>query len=192
MPHGFYACLKASLMLVLFVAVCGCAASPHAINQSHFTQQDRAGGETTQDPQDQYLIAGIGAYLAEKKAPPFSHYDYVREDLNGDGLREGIVLFTLPHSYWCGWGGCTMAVFTPRGDHFTLLSETKEIRGPVIALSQKTKGWKDLTVRLSGFEQADQTVVLRFDGYAYPYDPSMMGMATPYTLAHAVGTRLFP
>lgn len=167
-----------------------CSHAPDSLDFAHFEGAGQTLSPPT-DPEDHALVAEITTFLAQKKAPKFSQYDYVRMDLNGDGRREGIVMFTLPHSFWCGWGGCTMAVFQAEDDSFTLLSETKEIRGPVIAMPTQNEGWQDITVRLSGLDQPDQTVVLRFDGFAYPYDP-LEGMRSPFTLAGLSGTRLFP
>ena len=37
-------------------------------------------------------------------------YDFRRVDLNGDGKRDALVLFTNPYGYWCGDNGCSMLV----------------------------------------------------------------------------------
>jgi hypothetical protein len=182
---------RTSFLLIGLAGLLGaCSHDPASVDFAHFE-----GGSQVQsapaDPADRFLVDEINRYLAQKKAPKFSQYDYVRTDLNGDGRREGIVMFTFPHSFWCGWGGCTMAVFQAQDNTFSLLSETKEIRGPVIAIPSKTKGWQDISVRLSGLDQPDETVILRFDGYAYPYDP-LNGSRAPFTLAGLSGTRLFP
>lgn len=143
------------------------------------------------DPSDSALITAIHDYLDTIQGPRNSRYEYVRMDLNNDGLREGIVLFNLPHSYWCGWSGCTMAIFEAGDDHFALRSETKRIRGPLVVNGTQTNGWKDIAMRLSGTEMADRNVVLRFNGQSYPDNP-LMAEEMLYDLAYLQGTRIFP
>lgn len=143
------------------------------------------------DPNDARLVSAIQNYLDEVKGPKNSQYEYVRADLNGDGLREGLVMFKLPHSYWCGWSGCTMAVFQAGDDNFALLSQTARIRGPIIVGETRTNGWEDIGVRLSGMNQADRNVLLKFDGEKYPSSP-MHEEEIPYDLASLGGSRFFP
>ncbi len=143
------------------------------------------------DPSDAVLRAAIGQYLADNKGPTNSQYEYVRAALNGDGLRERLVMFNLPHSYWCGWNGCTMAVFQAGDNNFKMLSQTGGIRGPVVIGDTQTNGWDDIGVRISGMDRADQNVLLQFDGTGYPSSP--IGEETaPYDVAWTGGTKLFP
>jgi len=143
------------------------------------------------DPSDSTLRAAIGQYLAESKGPTNSQYEYVRADLNGDGLREGLVMFNLPHSYWCGWSGCTMAVFQASDNNFTMISQTSKIRGPVVIGDTQTNGWDDIGVRVSGTQNADKNVLLQFDGTGYPASP-LDDATLPYDVAWTGGTKLFP
>ncbi|PZQ44845.1 MAG: hypothetical protein DI551_09265 [Micavibrio aeruginosavorus] len=143
------------------------------------------------DPSDGELQASIQNFLAEQKGPKNSQYEYARVDLNGDGLRDALVLFNLPHSYWCGWSGCTMAVFQAGDRNFKLLSQTTRIRGPLMVGGSQTDGWEDIGVRLTGTDMADQNVVLKFDGIGYPENP-LNETVVPYDLASLGGTRLFP
>lgn len=143
------------------------------------------------DPSDARLQASIQKYLTENNGPKNSQYAYTRMDLNGDGLREALVLFNLPHSYWCGWSGCTLAVFEAGDDNFKLVSETSRIRGPLVVGSTKTNGWEDIGVRLSGTDIADRNVLLKYDGAGYPGNP-MNEDSLPYDLASLGGTRVFP
>ena len=143
------------------------------------------------DPSDQVLRDSISQHLVATKGPQNSQYEYTRVDLNGDGLREGLVLFNLPHSYWCGWSGCTMAVFQAGDNSFKLVSETSRIRGPVVVGSTKTNGWEDIGVRLSGLDDYDRNVLLKFDGETYPANP-INEDKLPYNLAALSGLRVFP
>lgn len=149
--------------------------------------------ETAQavDPSDRLLAAAVKQHLINIKGPQNSQYEFVRKDLNGDGLREGIVLFNLPHSYWCGWSGCTMAIFQAGDNDFALINETNRIRGPLVISSTQTNGWEDIVVRLSGTEEADRNVVLRYDGNTYPATPLDQEDA-PYDIASINGMRIFP
>lgn len=144
------------------------------------------------DPTDSKLVAAIQQHLIDQKGPLNSQYEYVRADLNGDGLREGIVMFNLPHSYWCGWSGCTMAVFQAGDDTFSKVSETSRIRGPIVIGETKTNGWDDIIVRQSGStSNADRNVALRYDGSAYPESP-VVGDEIPFDIAFLTGPRFFP
>ncbi len=142
------------------------------------------------DPSDDVLKASIRSYLAQQNAPGNAQYRYERVDLNGDGMREGLVLFTLPHNYWCGWSGCTFAVFEAAETHFSFQSEILKIRGPLIVKSSTSRGWRDLAVRFSGTGTGDKNVVLRFDGARYPNDPSAQ-REEPLALKDPDGIRLF-
>jgi len=143
------------------------------------------------DPSDAVLHAQIQKYLDDRQGPKNSQYQYTRMDLNGDGLREGLVLFNLPHNYWCGWSGCTLAVFGAGDNNFLLVSETSRIRGPLFVGGTQTNGWEDIGVRLTGTETPDRNVVLRYDGAAYPENP-LHEDEMPFDLAALGGTRVFP
>lgn len=143
------------------------------------------------DPSDRKLVLAIQKYLADNEGPKNSQYQYTRIDLNGDGLREALVMFNLPHSYWCGWSGCTMAVFEAGDNHFTMLSQTSRIRGPIVVGQNKTNGWGDIGVRISGTDYADRNVLLKFDGMRYPETP-LYEEEIPYDLASLGGSRFFP
>lgn len=83
-------------------------------------------------------------------------------DLNGDGKREHFVFFQ--NSYFCGSGGCTYLLLDPQG---RLITRFTVADIPVIVLTSKTKGWRDLLLNHKG-----QTHKLRFDGKRYPGNPS--------------------
>ena len=143
------------------------------------------------DPSDRVLTGAIEKYLSAAKGPKNSQYEYVRADLNGDGLREALVMFNLPHSYWCGWSGCTMAVFQAGDNSFTMVSRTERIRGPIVMSATQTNGWNDIGVRISGTAYADKNVLLRYDGARYPETP-MNELELPFNLAALGGERFFP
>ncbi len=111
-------------------------------------------------------------YLKSIRGPLFSHYDYTRSDLDGDGRREALVLFSGPHNYWCDMNGCSLAVFKVDGDHFSVMSEMFPVRGPLYISENKTDGWKNLVIRVSGQSNADpKNVAMQFNGMTYPCNP---------------------
>lgn len=123
------------------------------------------------DLKDDVLFEAITNFLSVRDAPPNSSYDYVRVDLNGDGKRDGLVLFKLPHTYWCGWDGCGMAVFKAGDKKFTPMSVVNSVRGPIYVRATGTKGWRDIIIRTSGANMPDKNVVMMFDGRTYPNSP---------------------
>lgn len=148
------------------------ASSPHGLTEAH-------------------LRAAIGTYIADQKGPTHSQYEYSIADLNGDGRRDALVMFNLPYGYWCGWGGCTMAVFDGSGDSFALMSEIRNVRGPVIVTQHGTNGWKDIAVRVSGTRMSDKTVVLQHENGTYPENPAGL-TDIAQAMIDIPGQRLFP
>lgn len=125
------------------------------------------------EPKDEKLVSAVEGFVAKRGAPPNSDYDFVRTDLNGDGKREGIVLFKLPHTYWCGWDGCGMAVFRADDDDFTPVATMSGIRGPIHVAREASNGWRDIIVEVSGARMPNKNVVLEFDGSTYPNSPML-------------------
>lgn len=123
------------------------------------------------DPKDEKLFEAITAYVAASNAPPNSTYDYVRVDLNGDGRREGIVLFKLPHTYWCGWDGCGMTIFQASNNGFALQSTINNVRGPIYVRRTGHQGWRDIIIRVSGTTMPDRNIVMAYKNGRYPQSP---------------------
>lgn len=125
-----------------------------------------------QDPENSVLNAAIQDYLVANKAPLFSRYDFTRVDLDNDGRREGLVMMKGPHNYWCDANGCSLVVFRAANDHFTFASEIFPVRGPLYVSQEKSAGWRDIIVRVSGQSYAKaKDVALQFDGHKYPRNP---------------------
>lgn len=176
----------AMLSLLPLLAACG------TTDEAPLAYSAPTENSTPVDPSDIKLVAAIQQHLIDQKGPLNSQYEYVRADLNGDGLREGLVMFTLPHSYWCGWSGCTMAVFQASDNTFSTVSETSRIRGPIVIGDTRTNGWDDIIVRQSGSTvNADRSIALRYDGAAYPESP-VAGEEIPFDVAFLTGPRFFP
>ena len=120
---------------------------------------------------DKKMKEAIADYLKQHKAPAYSEYQFARTDLNGDNRRDAIVLFKVPHTYWCGWDGCGMLILKAGNDRFTPASTISNVRGPIYIPNSRKNGWRDIIIRISGAEMADKNVVLSHNGRSYPNKP---------------------
>lgn len=125
----------------------------------------------TGDPPDSALKAPMKRFIKSQNAPPHSEWDMIRIDLNDDGRRDAIVLFKLPHSFWCGWDGCGMLVLQATENSFVPLSTINNVRGPIYISDQRTNQWRDIIIRISGTKLRDKNIVMKFDGNSYPQSP---------------------
>lgn len=175
------------LLVMLFLFLQGCS--------SHEPQDDKPVllplPYQKTDPSDEKLLSFTKAYIAGQGAPANTRYEYTRVDLNGDNLREGLVIFKQPHSYWCGWAGCMMAIFEAGDNTFSLKSEITHIRGPLVITNWDTNGWKDLVARLSGSNMSDRNVLLRYEVDNYPSNPLNLN-TLERSLDTIPGRRIFP
>ena len=71
-----------------------------------------------------------------------------RADLDGDGRAEVVAHVVGPLT--CGSGGCVTLVFAPAGDGLRLVPETTVSRAPVVALPERSCGWRDLALTKGG------------------------------------------
>ena len=92
-------------------------------------------------------------------------------DLNGDGMDEAIVYLVTP--YFCGTGGCNTLVLTPAGPMYEKVGDISVSRTPITVMDTSTNGWKDLTVAISGGGGKADVALLKFDGKAYPGNPTV-------------------
>lgn len=111
-------------------------------------------------------------------------YALAWHDLNGDGADEAIV--HIVSSYFCGTGGCNTLVLTPAGPMWSKVAEISVSRTPVTVLDTSSNGWKDITVAVGGGGGAAGNALLKFDGTAYPANPTV----APATMTEEVGTEL--
>lgn len=92
-------------------------------------------------------------------------------DLNGDGTPEAIVYLI---GSWCGSGGCSMFILTPKGSSWRIVTNIRITRPPIYVLSDKSKGWHSIGVWVQGGGiQPGYEAELRFNGKTYPTNPSM-------------------
>jgi len=99
-------------------------------------------------------------------------YYYNRVDLNADGNFEAIVHLVGPSI--CGTGGCQTLILQPARNGYRVVATIGLTRTPVIVSQQRTRGWSDLIVYVSGGGiTRGYYVALRFDGQTYPENPTV-------------------
>jgi hypothetical protein len=108
---------------------------------------------------------------AMARRPPCSdvgplRYLFNRIDLDGDTRLETVAV--VVGSYACASGGCTLAIFREdeRGE-LELVAENGLFQSPLKVISQRHRGWLDLTVPASLYGAPDGLLELRFDGRSY-------------------------
>jgi hypothetical protein len=100
-----------------------------------------------------------------------AHYFSASIDLGGDARPESVVLVAGPMV--CGSGGCNLMVFTQGDDGLRLVSSISVVRAPVRAMQQRSHGWRNLVVHVSGGGAVAHDAELRFDGTGYPANPTV-------------------
>jgi hypothetical protein len=110
-----------------------------------------------------------------------AEYDYVFEDLNGDGLKDAIILLTG----WCGTGGCTMMIFKRNTTNsYSFVSRSTITETPIRVSPIKSNGWKSLIVHSKSLEGGFEALMM-FDGESYPLNPSVQPSANEAQLEDA-------
>lgn len=112
-------------------------------------------------------------HFALQAYPDAGSIDYALawQDLDGDGADEAIVYLTGP--YFCGSGGCSLLVLTKAGAMWREVGKVSTVRTPIAVLATRSHGWRDLAVKVAGGGGPVGTVLLRFDGAAYPGNASL-------------------
>jgi hypothetical protein len=100
-----------------------------------------------------------------------ARYFDARVDLNGDGTPESIALVAGPMV--CGTGGCPVFVFASGPDGYRLVSRLSVVQPPVRLAPRSSQGWRNLVVGIGGGGLAAGSAELRFDGTAYPMNPTV-------------------
>ena len=95
-------------------------------------------------------------------------------DLNGDGVNDGLALL---RGAGCGSGGCSLSIFRGEADGFLYVSDISLVQSPFVVANETSNGWRDLILRVRGGGAEPATVVLHFDGGAYPTNPSRVTAA---------------
>ena len=91
------------------------------------------------------LHASLWNYISARWGPPDSETRYRAAfiDLNDDGRREAVVLMDGP--YWCGSGGCSLWVLTPRGRSWRMVTQATIMNPPIRVLPSRRHGWSELS-----------------------------------------------
>jgi hypothetical protein len=124
-----------------------------------------------------------GAHIPQV-VPASYEFDFALVDLNGDGIRDAIVLFKGPEN--CGSGGCTLEIFRGTKQGFEFISKSTISREPIGILAERRFGWYSFTVSVSGGGAKPCHALMRFSGQKYPLNPSMAACATPAQLESAM------
>ncbi len=101
--------------------------------------------------------------LSKKRAK--GPYKLVGADLNGDGVREAVVLFQGKD--WCTRTGCSMAVFQSFSHGYRVISRTVRVKPPVEIDSVMTNAYHDILVQTGGGPSPERRVRLKFTGEGY-------------------------
>lgn len=100
-----------------------------------------------------------------------AHYFDAQVDLNGDATPEVITYVAGPMI--CGTGGCPVFVFASGPDGYRLVSRLSVVQPPVRLSPRSSNGWRDLVVGVGGGGLAAGQAELKFDGTAYPANPTV-------------------
>ncbi len=151
------------------------------------------GGPNYSSIESEEIVAqrAIREYVVARGAPANSQFRYVLEDMNNDGTRDVVALFSLPYHYWCGGAGCTMMVMEAKEGGYAPVTEITSVYGPVVLTDRVSSGWRDIGVRASGTNLRDRDVALQFNGNSYPTNPAgEPPLGQP--LYQTSGKRVFP
>lgn len=175
------------LTIMTILIVSGCASKPEP-SILHIPAPAPFIG--IKDPNNQVLMSAIEEYIALRKGPKFSRFEYSRIDLNNDSRKDAIVMFKSPSSFWCHDHGCRTIIFKANNDNFGLLTEINKVRGPLHINYSTTNGWRDIILREDGRGARARHVALKFNGISYPSN-SQYEM-TYFDLTKLNGTRILP
>ena len=101
-----------------------------------------------------------------------SSYKRADADLNGDGRLEAFVYVT--DRDYCGSGGCTLVVLSPKGSSYRVVLRSTVTHLPIRLLASSTSGWRDVGVTVAGGGITRPYMArLRFNGHRYPSNPAV-------------------
>lgn len=133
-------------------------------------------------PEHPELHAALNGYLqvrdggADSKAVAATSYRSHLADLNGDGRQDALVL--MLGRAWGGTGGQTMFIFKGGAEGFQFVSRmtcvSLPMPGSVCVTNERSEGWRDLAIRVSGGGAKAKFVRMCFDGQRYPLNPTVL------------------
>lgn len=172
-----------AVLVPSLLAACSPPASEAPTAQANASTPEASAAPATTPAPEPTREEDIRRYLLQTypDAAPM-RYALAWHDLDGDGAEEALIY--LVTSYYCGSGGCPTLVLTPAGPVWREVGNISVSRTPVSVLDSKTNGWKDITVDISGGGAGSGIALLKFDGKAYPRNPTV----PPATPAKARGT----
>jgi ketosteroid isomerase-like protein len=143
-----------------------CIAAILALGATSLSQRSESASEgSLRKFLENYLTAPVLRATEDRR------YSSAFVDLRDDGDLEAIVYLT--DRSWCGSGGCTTLILSPRGSEYELITKITITRLPIRVLDSRTNGWHDLSAVVGGGDISAHEVKLSFDGKAYPSNPSM-------------------
>ena len=123
--------------------------------------------------------AGVRAYLAKYLRARNGAVDLSTAraaiafaDLDGDGVAEVVAYLRGPG--WCGSGGCNAYVLARDGDEYVVRMASTVTRLPIGLLESWSHGWRDLFVWVGGGGGPSGCVAMRYNGAAYPSNPTVL------------------
>jgi len=111
--------------------------------------------------------------------PKNTKFNSVKYDLNGDGIKEAIVLLD-----WCSKNGCEMLIFEGRESGYRFSSRISRVHAPLTIAQTQHYLWQSLLI-----EKDREWFKLDFDGISYPIHTRDLKKVTKQD--HATGVILF-
>ncbi|WFD10010.1 hypothetical protein [Tepidibacter hydrothermalis] len=154
-------------------------------NQSNTNENDSEGLDLSnvkyigyEATRDEKLEEAIHKTMPEYDKETYGpvRYYYNKVDLNGDGKEE---IFTVLYGmYVAGSGGGTGLLFD---NDYNLVTQFSLVRTPVIISDNKTNGWNEILMYVSGGGVESFYAQMKFDGKTYPSNPSVQSEVKPGT-----------
>ncbi|WP_425449439.1 hypothetical protein [Dethiothermospora halolimnae] len=133
-----------------------------------FSEVSYVASETEKNEKLEKAIAK--AFDLTEDVPDFRYF-YNNIDLNGDDKKETFVF--LVGSIFSGSGGSTGIIFSQENDEYKTVSKFSLVRNPIIISENKTNGWKNIIMHVSGGGVKPFFAVLKHNGEKYPSNPSV-------------------
>lgn len=132
-----------------------------------FSKVEYKSSETQRDEDLEESIIGYLDYNKDEDGKLVYYYNNI--DLNGDGNDE---IFTyLIGTAVSGSGGSTALIID--GENYDVISNFTLVQNPVLISENKTNGWNDIIMQVSGGGAESSYVKMQFDGDNYPSNPSL-------------------
>jgi hypothetical protein len=110
-------------------------------------------------------------FAEDRAGYPDTRYVVAWADLNGDGRPEALVYLTSGN--YCGSGGCRLYIYTPQQGSWYQHASLTITNPPIMVLNTRTRGWRDLAVRVSGGGARPHNVIIRQGRITYQSNPSL-------------------